>query len=42
MLNSKLCFVVVLWGKIDATFLMILVHLLEQGGICGLKIKLHF
>lgn len=40
MLDSKLCRIVVLWGNVDAAFLMNLVHLLEQGGICALKTKL--
>ena len=39
MLDSKICLIVVLGGNIDVPFPMDLIHFLEQGGICALKIQ---
>ena len=39
MLDPKLCLIVVLGGNIDFPFPVELVHFLEHGGICALKMK---
>lgn len=39
MLDSKLCIVVVFGGNVDVSFHVNLIHLLEHGSVCALKMS---